>query len=693
MSEIVIKAENLSKAYKIYEKDIDRVKEALHPFHKRYSKDFFALRDVSFEIKRGENVGLLGKNGAGKSTLLKIITGVLTPSSGKLEVKGKIASLLELGAGFNPEMTGVENIYMSGLLMNYSRAEMDSKIDDIISFADIGEFINQPVKTYSSGMFARLAFAVNAFVEPDILIVDEALSVGDAFFQSKCMDKMRTMIESGVTVLFVSHDTFAVKNLCQRAFLIDAGKLIMDGSASEVVEAYNDSIIKMRSEAIESQNGETARLSEEIRRTVKKSAGKINLPISAENIKINQENFKKNAEYQRIQNGKAQFENIQLLNLDGEPIFEVIFGQKVILRTVIKFNTDIEMLGMSYHIRNSNGVDLVYTDSRFSDAKAIFDAKRGEIYVVDWQFNIELKQNELYNFACTISIPVEETLDASDICDFVPLAVQFTVISPNKFLSLAGGYVHWYNDMEIKKFENFSKKCACCGAEVENYLPLDEDFLQILRENGFNFNVAYEMLNLQEYTCPNCGSADRERAFALVMKKILNPNKKIRILDIAPRPCISDFIKKNFPRADYKTADLFMAGVDYQLDIMDMKEIASGSVDFFICSHILEHVADDIKAMRELRRILSDDGCGIVVVPLDLKRAEIDEDPNCTDVAERWRRFGQDDHVRAYSKAGFLQRLKSVGFTVTEYDKNFFGEKLMIENGLISTSVVYVASK
>ena len=198
------------------------------------------------------------------------------------------------------------------------------------------------------------------------------------------------------------------------------------------------------------------------------------------------------------------------------------------------------------------------------------------------------------------------------------------------------------------------------------------------------------MLNLREYACPNCGSADRERAFALVMKKILDADKKIRILDIAPRTCLSNFIKKNFPRAEYKTADLFMENVDYKLDIMNMKEIADGSIDFFICSHILEHVADDLKAMRELRRILSKDGCGIVVVPLDLKRVEIDEDPTCTDVAERWRRFGQDDHVRAYSKAGFLQRLKSVGFTVTQYDKKFFGAKLMTENGLIESSAVYV---
>ena len=211
MSDIAIKAEHLTKIYKIYEQDIDRLKETFHPFHKRYSRDFYALNDVSFEIHRGENVGLVGKNGAGKSTLLKIITGVLTPSAGNLQVNGRIASLLELGAGFNPDMTGVENIYMNGLLIGHSREVMNSKIADIIAFADIGDFINQPVKTYSSGMFARLAFAVNAFVEPDILIVDEALSVGDAFFQSKCMDKMRSMIEGGVTVLFVSHDTFAVK--------------------------------------------------------------------------------------------------------------------------------------------------------------------------------------------------------------------------------------------------------------------------------------------------------------------------------------------------------------------------------------------------------------------------------------------------------------------------------------------------
>ena len=452
MNDVVIKAENLSKAYKIYENNFDRVKEALNPFHKRYSKDFYALRDVSFEIRRGENVGLVGKNGAGKSTLLKIITGVLTPSGGTLQVKGKIASLLELGAGFNPEMSGIENIYMNGLLMGYSREEMDNKIDDIISFADIGNFIHQPVKTYSSGMFARLAFSVNAFVEPDILIVDEALSVGDAFFQSKCMDKMKTMINGGVTVLFVSHDTFAVKNLCRRAFLIESGKIVMDSTANEVVEAYNNTILNLRNELAKNENPMDDEITKEIRSISKNSARKINLPISKENLNLNRETFEKNAAYQRMQTGRAFFENIQLLNLDGVPIFEVIFGQEVVLRMAIKFNEDTPALLIGYHIRNLNGIDLVYNDSRFSDTKAIFDAKEDEIYVVDWKFKIEMRQG-IYNFACSMSTPFEGSIDAPNLCDFVPCAIQFNVVSPNKYLSLPGGYVHWHNDMEITKFK------------------------------------------------------------------------------------------------------------------------------------------------------------------------------------------------------------------------------------------------
>ena len=447
--DFAIKAEHLTKIYKIYERDIDRLKETFHPFHKRYSRDFYALNDVSFEIKRGENVGLVGKNGAGKSTLLKIITGVLTPSGGTLEVNGRIASLLELGAGFNPEMTGVENIYMNGLLIGHSREIMDAKIDDIIAFADIGEFINQPVKTYSSGMFARLAFAVNAFVEPDILIVDEALSVGDAFFQSKCMDKMRSMIKGGVTVIFVSHDTFALKNLCERAFLMQNGKILMDSSAKEVVEVYRNMLVESRGELTGTQAQFQNNLADNLRGDKKFDREN----FSAESLERGKEIFMKNATYQRGGDGRAIFENVQLLNLNGELINEVIFGQEVILRMVVRFQKDVAFLGMGYHIRNATGIDLVYTDSRFNDTKAIVDARAGEVYVIDWQFKVELRQ-EMYDIACVISSPVDETLSAVEMCDFVPCAVQFQVVSPNPYLSLSGGYVHWHNDLTVRRVKS-----------------------------------------------------------------------------------------------------------------------------------------------------------------------------------------------------------------------------------------------
>jgi len=237
-NETAIKVQDLTKIYHLYDKPQDRLKEALHPFKKRYHHDFYAMHGVSFEIKKGETVGIVGKNGAGKSTLLKMITGVLTPSSGELYVNGRIASLLELGAGFNPEMTGLENIYLNGTLMGYSHEEMDEKIDDIIAFADIGEFIHQPVKMYSSGMFARLAFSVSINVDPDILIVDEALSVGDLAFQMKCFKKFQDFQAQGRTILFVTHALDTVIRYCTRGLVIDGGKKVFDGSSKEAVDNF-----------------------------------------------------------------------------------------------------------------------------------------------------------------------------------------------------------------------------------------------------------------------------------------------------------------------------------------------------------------------------------------------------------------------------------------------------------------------
>lgn len=236
----IIRIDGLSKKYNLYEKPVDRLKEAISVTKKCYHREHIALNDITIHIKKGESIGFLGKNGAGKSTLLKIITGVLQPSSGTVEVGGKIAALLELGAGFNMEYTGRENIFLNGTMMGFTRQEMEKKADAVIEFADIGEFIDQPVKTYSSGMFARLAFAVSINVEPEILIVDEALSVGDTRFQIKCIDKMKELKEQGTTILFVSHATEQIKRFCTRAIWMDHGSMKMDGEASEIVDLYEN---------------------------------------------------------------------------------------------------------------------------------------------------------------------------------------------------------------------------------------------------------------------------------------------------------------------------------------------------------------------------------------------------------------------------------------------------------------------
>jgi len=234
---IAINVADLSKTYRLYETPFDRLKESFHPLRKKYHREFHAVENISFQVKQGETLGILGRNGSGKSTLLKMLTGVLTPSAGTVTVAGRVLALLELGAGFNPELTGIENIYFNGMLLGASRQEMDGRLDAILEFADIGEFVDQPVKTYSSGMYVRLAFAVIANMDADVLIIDEALSVGDAFFVQKCMRFLRTFIEHG-TLVFVSHDAGAVTGLCDRAIWLDKGVMQLDGTPKEVTEAY-----------------------------------------------------------------------------------------------------------------------------------------------------------------------------------------------------------------------------------------------------------------------------------------------------------------------------------------------------------------------------------------------------------------------------------------------------------------------
>lgn len=238
--QIAIEVKNISKSYKLYEAPIDRLKESLSVIKKKYHKNFNALSEVTFNVNKGEIVGIIGKNGSGKSTLLKIITGVLSPSAGSYVVNGKISALLELGAGFNPDYTGMQNIYLNGMMLGFEREEIEKKIPAILEFAEIGDFIYQPVKNYSSGMFARLAFSVAINVDPEILIVDEALAVGDLKFQIKCMEKFNDFRDRGKTILFVSHDINSIKRYCSRAIWLNNGEIEMQGNTDIVCDRYTD---------------------------------------------------------------------------------------------------------------------------------------------------------------------------------------------------------------------------------------------------------------------------------------------------------------------------------------------------------------------------------------------------------------------------------------------------------------------
>ncbi|HID93492.1 MAG TPA: ABC transporter ATP-binding protein, partial [bacterium (Candidatus Stahlbacteria)] len=379
-----------------------------------------------------ETVGIIGKNGAGKSTLLKMITGVLTSTSGSIEVHGKIASLLELGAGFNPEMTGYENIYLNGTLMGFTKEEMDSKVADILEFADIGEFIHQPVKTYSSGMFARLAFSVAINIEPEILIVDEVLSVGDMFFQAKSIAKMKSMIEDkNTTVLFVSHEMGAVKSICKKAIHIEDGKLINYDTSEIIIEAYFKNMVS-QTQTVEIKKEEPSNTTE-------------NFQAKHDLFQTNTE-FEKRASFQRIQNGKADFINVVLLNRNGEECIEFEYGEQVTLRMAIQANIDMDILGHGYFIRDSNGNNIIYSDSLIENC-SITQVKAGNRYIADWQFELKLGEDN-YSIVSALALPLDLDLGQYDFCDYIPLSLQFHIQRRRPYNQKSK--VYWKNNVDVE---------------------------------------------------------------------------------------------------------------------------------------------------------------------------------------------------------------------------------------------------
>lgn len=334
--EIAVKVENLTKTYHLYNSHFDRLKESLHPMRRKYHRDFNALHNVSLEIRKGETVGIIGKNGSGKSTLLKLITGVLTPTSGIVQVNGRISALLELGAGFNPEMTGLENVYFNGTLMGYSREEIDARLDYILGFADIGEFVSQPVKSYSSGMFVRLAFAVALNVDPEILIVDEALSVGDIKFQRKCFSAIEKYNNGINTLIFVSHDISTITNLCNKSFLIDSGEIIASGLPRVIGKHYFQLLF-----------GE-----------------QINNVDSTDDSRTD-----KNIKELRHGTGLALITAFNINDNTGKKVSTLVTGDEYAFEYQVKFEKNVENLFYAFVVRDVYGNDLFFTNTEMTKYK------------------------------------------------------------------------------------------------------------------------------------------------------------------------------------------------------------------------------------------------------------------------------------------------------------------------------------
>lgn len=406
MDDIVIKADKLSKVYRLYNKPIDRLKEAFVSFgaKNKYHKDFSALEEISFEITKGETVGIIGKNGSGKSTLLKILTGVLTPSSGNLSVVGRISALLELGTGFNPEYTGIENIYMNGTIMGYSKEEMDEKLESIISFSDIGDFINQPVKTYSSGMFVRLAFAVAINIDPEVLIIDEALSVGDIKFQQKCYRKIEEFKQEK-TVLFVSHDLVAVNKFCDRTIWLNEGVIVEDGDPFEVSKKYQAFML----------NSTLTKYDE---------LDKENEQLSRGDIQLN------DVSLDVLGDNKAQIIGVGLFeNKSNKRVTIVTKDQAVKVYMRVKFNTTINNPIYGFSIKDRLNNIVTQTNSYILE-QSVRPGKEGEITEVAFQFVIPNLSIGTYTISPALASGSQEDHTQHS---WVHDALVFQVVSHNRY--------------------------------------------------------------------------------------------------------------------------------------------------------------------------------------------------------------------------------------------------------------------
>lgn len=382
-SELAIQIQDVGKVYHIYDRPEDRLKQMfLWRFGRHYGRDFWALRHISFEVPKGETFGIIGRNGSGKSTLLQIIAGTLHPTEGQVSVNGRIAALLELGSGFNPEFTGRDNVYMNGAILGLSRAEMDARIGEIIAFADIGEFIDQPTKTYSSGMVVRLAFAVQATVDPDILIVDEALAVGDMYFQSKCMARISQLQRSGTTILFVSHSLQTVKSLCQQAVLLDHGLMKAIGPVDAVADIYSSMQLYQPS---------SQQRSVDMHPTESDSYRSVMQPPFQERIT------------ERTGRGDARYCECCIFQQNRE-VDTVLHGEMCEIVAWLEHHTDlIDTAEVGVLIRNRDGVDLFAINSYFLN-RPYPPQRAGNMVRIHFRFPVTMAPG-IYNVVLGLRVP------------------------------------------------------------------------------------------------------------------------------------------------------------------------------------------------------------------------------------------------------------------------------------------------
>lgn len=392
-NDIAIRVDDVTKLYKLYDRNIDRLRDSLGLTRSKRYKEHYALHNISFDIEKGECVGIIGTNGAGKSTILKIITGVLSPTEGEVKIDGRISALLELGAGFNSEYTGIENIYLNGTMIGFTKEEIDSKLDDILAFADIGDFVHQPVKTYSSGMFVRLAFAVAINIDPEILIVDEALSVGDVFFQLKCFKKFEEFKAKGKTILFVSHDLSSIEKYCDKAILLDHGRNVAEGKPIDIINKYKKIMTGMTVEEVEEQ---------EKNRLNKKKTTSDN-----ENGNVNQDDIPWKDQIQSNPNVDeygamdAKIVDYGIFDEEGLLTTTLMKGSRFTIKSKVRFNTKIEEPIFTFTFKTTKGQDITGTNTMIEKV-SIGTAQEGEVYVASFEQEMNLQGgNYLLSISCT----------------------------------------------------------------------------------------------------------------------------------------------------------------------------------------------------------------------------------------------------------------------------------------------------